>query len=191
MNSYGTEALAFLIQIFFGFLLLALLLRLLLQLLGADFYNPVSQFLVRITHPVLRPVRRLIPSLGRVDTASVLVLVLVQSLEILILTILHGAMPRIPGLLVMAVGQLLALTITLYYVLLLIRVVLSFLPSSGAGSPVIDIVYDLTRPALLPLQRVIPPMGMFDWSVLVAFVLLGLARILIVAPLLDIGRALA
>ena len=191
MNSYGTEALAFLVQIGFGLFLLAFLLRLLLQLLGADFYNPLSQLLVRMTHPVLRPIRRLLPAVGRVDTASVIVLLILQSLEILILAALRGAVPNAPGLLVLAIGQLLALTITIYYVLLLIRVVLSFMPASGVGNPVIDIVYELTRPVLLPLQRVIPPTGMFDWSVLAAFVLLGLARILIVAPLLDIGRALA
>lgn len=191
MSSYGVDALSFLIQIVFGLVLLAVLLRLLFQYARADFANPLSQFLVQVTQPILGPIRRLVPSLGPVDTASVLTLITVQSIEIFVLAALHGQLPAIPGVVLLAIGQLLALTITVYYALLLIRVVLSFLPATATGSPLVEIVYQLTRPLLLPLQRVIPPMGMFDWSVLVAFVLLGLARILLVAPVLDIGRALA
>ena len=104
--------------------------------------------------------------------------------------LIAGGLIRPMGAAVLSVAELLSLTITVYTVLLLVLVLMSFTNPHG-GNSALDLVYDLTKPILAPLQRVIPPAGGFDWSVLVAFVLLTLIRILILQPIQDIGRALA
>jgi YggT family protein len=78
------------IQTFFNLFILALLLRLLLQLSKADFYNPVSQFLVKVTQPILAPVRRLIPSVGKWDSATVVVVIALQVLATVLLVVIQG-----------------------------------------------------------------------------------------------------
>lgn len=191
-TSYGGQALIFLLQLAFGLYITAVLLRLILQYARADFFNPLSQLLVQVTQPALRPLRRVLPAVGRLDTAALVLLLTLQVVEILLVGWVVGRIPAVPGAAVLALAELLSSAITLYVVLLVVRVVMSFMnPYSGATNPALDLVYQLTKPILVSLQRLIPPSGMFDWSVLVAFVLLSLARILVVQPLLDLGRALS
>lgn len=188
-GNYGVQAIEFLIQALVGLYIGIVMARFLLQWVRADFNNPVSQFVVAATQPLLRPMRRYIPSIGGIDTSSLLLMLLLQTLELLMLYGLHGYLPALPGLLVTAVAQLVNLAINFYLVLLLILVVSSWIGSAGY-SPILLLVSQVCAPLLKPLRRVIPPLGVFDLSVLVAFLLLQLGKILLVAPLVDLGRSL-
>ncbi len=188
-GGYLTSAGIFVLDTVFGLYIGAVLLRLLLQWVRADFYNPLSQAVVKLTNPVLRPMRRYIPALGRIDTASVLLLILLQMLNLWLAVALTGGSGGAIGILVMALAALLSKTIYAFTFALLIQVVASWV-MPGARSPVFDLVDSLTEPLMRPLRAALPNLGALDLSPMVALMLLQLALMLVVSPLRDFGVSL-
>jgi YggT family protein len=188
-GGYFTSAGVFILDTVFGLYIGAVLLRLLLQWARADFYNPLSQAVVKLTNPVLRPLRRYIPALGRIDTASVVLLILLQMLNLWLAIALTGGAGGPIGLLVMALAALLSKTIYVLTFALLIQVVASWV-MPGARSPVFDLVESLTEPLMRPLRAALPNLGALDLSPMVALMLLQLALMLVVSPLRDFGVSL-
>jgi YggT family protein len=183
MSAFLTEAGIFLVQVLFGIYILAVLLRFLLQSVRADFYNPVSQFVVTLTNPLLRPLRRVIPGLLGVDLASVVLLVALQCLELYLILLIGTAgsdVPRsfsFPGLLLAAVIELVRLTIYVFLFAILIRAVLSWVspsPYAGRGNPATALLVSLTEPLLRPARRLLPPMQGLDLSPLLVMAALSL-----------------
>ena len=125
-GSYAGNAGVFLVQTLFGLYMGAVLIRFLLAWVRADFYNPISQFLVKVTNPVLVPLRRVIPSLGRIDLATIVLLLALQMLELVVVGLISGVSFKPVGLLVLLVAQLLALLFQIYFVTILIQGVLSW-----------------------------------------------------------------
>ena len=125
-GGYFTQAIVFLIEVIFGLYILAVLLRYLLASVRADFYNPLSQFIVKITNPPLKPLRRLIPGYMGVDWPSIILLVFVQAIEIiLIMAVKFGLFPAPLGLLVLTIAYLLKTVIYVYLFIIIIQVVIS------------------------------------------------------------------
>lgn len=149
----------------------AILLRLLLQWVKADFYNPLSQFLVKVTNPVLVPARRLIPSVGKLDTASVVVMLLLELLQLVIISLLSKTDFGFQFLLLFAVRKLLIALLLTYFVLIIARVIISWF-ASQSRHPLIPLIYQLTEPVLRPINRVLPSMGGVDLSPLIALIAL-------------------
>lgn len=189
--TYFGEALLYVIQLVFGFYILLVLLRLLFQLTRADFYNPLSQFIVTLTQPPLQFLRRFIPGLFGIDMAAVVLLLALQIAEIYLLGWLFGAEPAAPGVFVRAIAELIELTVYVFLIAILIRVVLSWINPYGMHHPVGHILYSLTEPLLAPARRLIPPIGGLDLSPIAVLVLLQLTLILFVRPLHDWGRMLS
>jgi YggT family protein len=189
-GGYLSQAGLFLVETLFSLYILAVLLRFLFQLVRADFYNPISQFLVTVTNPPLRPLRRAVPGLWGIDIAAVLLLLALTVLKLYVLYLLLGQSPGAGGVLVMAVADLLNTTIWVFIVALFIRVILSWV-NPGTYNPALGLLYSLTEPLMRPARRLLPAVGGLDLSPIVIFILLYLSRILIVAPLMDLGRALA
>lgn len=182
MSAFLTEAGIFVVQVAFGIYILAVLLRLLLQTVRADFYNPVSQFVVALTNPALRPLRRVIPGLFGIDLASIVLLVALQCLEFYLIVLISNAGSDIPrsfsftGLLLAAVIELVRLTIYVFLFAVLIRAVLSWVsPYAGRGNPATALLVSLTEPLLRPARRLLPPMQGLDLSPVVVMAALGLA----------------
>ncbi len=182
MSAFLTEAGIFVVQVAFGIYILAVLLRFLLQTVRADFYNPVSQFVVALTNPALRPLRRVIPGLFGIDLASIVLLVALQCLEFYLILLISSAgsdMPQhfsFPGLLLAAVIELVRLTIYVFLFAILIRAVLSWIsPYAGRGNPATALLVNLTEPLLRPARRLLPPMQGLDLSPVVVMAALGLA----------------
>jgi YggT family protein len=162
----------------------AVLLRLLLQLVQADYYNPLCQFVVKITHPVLRPLRRAIPSAGRFDTASLVLILLLQVLALLAISLLQGAtLPNPAGILILACMRALELLFDLYLGIIIGGALLSWV-APYSRSPVVSLIDTLSEPVLAPARRVLPNIGGLDLSPLVALMALELARMLTL-PLLQ------
>jgi len=147
----------------------AVLLRLLLQWVRADFYNPVVQFLVTLTNPPLLRLRRFIPSIGRLDTASLVLALTLQVLGVWIVSAISPSGARWPGILVFAVSKLLMTVLLLYFFLIIVAVILSWV-GARARHPVVPLVFQLTEPVLQPIRRVIPPIGGMDLSPLFALI---------------------
>ncbi|RVU83602.1 YggT family protein [Leucothrix sargassi] len=167
----------FLVQTLFSLYTSAIIIRFLLGYARADFYNPLSQFIVKITNPVLVPARRFVPSVGKLDTSAVLVAYILIFIKSLLLSNMLGANLGIAGLLVMSVGDLISSVIWIYIIALIIMAVISWI-GSASGNPVVPLIQSLTSPLVTPARRVIPPVGMMDFSPMV--VMLGLYILLII-----------
>ena len=187
---YLLQALYTIIQFVFGLYLVMVMLRFLFQLFRADFYNPVSQAIVKVTNPPLKLLRRVIPGYGGIDIACVVLLLLVQGMEIFLLSVVFtGGLPTLPGLLVLSVANLLQLCAYIFIVLVLVSVVISWV-NPGAYNPVTVLLYQLTEPLLRPVRRRIPDLGGLDFSPMIVMLLLFLFMTLVVAPLMDWGSVL-
>jgi YggT family protein len=190
MGNYAGNAGVFLIQTLFGLYLVAVMLRFLLQLSRADFYNPVSQFLVKVTNPPLIPLRRIIPGLIGIDMAAVVLLIVIQAVELVLVGLVQGFSLSIPGLVVLTFAELLNLLLNIYFFTIIIQVILSWV-NPGGYNPAVALLYSINEPILSRARRVIPPISGFDLSPIVVFIGIQLLKIVLVSPIADIGKRLA
>lgn len=161
----------FLIDFIFNIYLMIVLLRLWLQFARADFYNPFSQFIVKATQPLVAPMRRILPSIGRLDTATLVLALLVAGLKIVVLTwILGGNGLNILTLVVLSFIIVLKEALTLVMYVLILRAIMSWL--SQGTNPMELVLAQLTEPMLAPIRKRMPDMGGLDLSVMVVIVLL-------------------
>ena len=163
-NTLLVKPLVFLIDTLVTLYILAVLLRFLLQWARADFYNPLSQFLVKITNPLLRPLRRVIPGYKGFDFASLVLILTLQIVGMLVILLLTDAHLSLPKILVWSVAKILILTINLWLVLIIVQVIVSWI-NPRTYNPALALVYALTEPLLAPARRVIPPISGIDLSV--------------------------
>jgi YggT family protein len=184
MSSGPIDAITFIINTLAHLYILVLLLRLLLPWLNGDYRNPLVQAIMKLTSPVVVPLRRLVPPVGRVDTATLLIAFAVQYLTILVILLIKGVTASIPPIALTALIDLVMITIRLFVFAILIRIILSWI-SPGTYNPATAIITTLTDPVLRPLQRFIPSIGGLDLSPLFAMILLMALNILI-APLRPI-----
>ncbi len=187
---YFANAGQILIDFAFGAAIFLLLLRLLLQLVRANFYNPVCQFLYKATNPVLMPLRKVIPNWRQLDVGALLLAWLLNAIKLGLIYTLFGQRLGWLGLLVMAVADLLDFALMVYIGVIFVRVLLSFV-NVERSNPVAPLVYQLTEPLLRPLRSRLPAMGGLDFSPMLLVLAILLSRALIVAPLLDWGMRLA
>jgi len=188
-GGYFGNAGVFLINTVFGTYILIVMLRFLLQLVRGDFYNPVSQFLVKATNPVLVPLRRVIPGLFGIDFASVVLLLTLQILQIVLAGLIKGYAFQPLGLVVMSIAELASLTLNVFFFSILIQVILSWV-NPGTYNPVTALLYGLNEPLLRPARRLIPPVSGFDFSPLVVGVALKLLEMTVIAWLVNTGRGM-
>jgi YggT family protein len=173
------EILVYLLQTLLSLYLVVMLLRFLLQLVRADFYNPISQFLVRVTNPLVLPVRKVMPVFGGIDTASLALTLLLQLLGIAAILALNGVgIPPLPLLLVWSVLGVLGLLVNIYFFALLAMIILSWV-APGSRHPAIYIFYQITEPIMAPLRKILPPMGGLDFSPILVFVLINVIQIIL------------
>ncbi|MBO6849824.1 MAG: YggT family protein [Marinobacter sp.] len=163
------------------FYMTIVLLRFLLQLARADFYNPISQFAVKATNPLLRPLRRIIPGWGGIDGAALVLAVLIQALALfLILVAMNGGIPGINPLtlLVWAVLNVLDLIVKIYFWSVIAVVVVSWI-APGSHHPAIQLVAQITEPVMRPVRNIMPSMGGLDLSPIIVFLILNVVSVVI------------
>ncbi len=169
MSGPGANAFAYLIGTLIDLYIAAVMLRLLLQWVKADFYNPVCQFLVRVTNPVLIPLRRVIPSIGRLDTASVVLMLVLETLSVWIVSRIAARVMAWPDIIIFGATKLVMTLLTTYFFLIIISVILSWVGGRGRN-PAVPLVFQLTEPVLRPFRKVIPPIAGLDLSPLFALI---------------------
>lgn len=185
MPANVTNAIVFIVDTLAQLYLFLLLLRLWLPWLGADFRNPIAQAILKLTSPVVVPIRRIVPPIGKLDTATVLVAFIIQYLTIVILLMIMGLSAGFVPIAVTALVNLVLLTLRLFMFAIIVRVVLSWIAPSGYN-PALAIITTLTEPILRPFRRIIPPLGGLDLSPL--FVIIALMAVtIIVAGLKPLG----
>ena len=191
MNTgYLTNPLIFIVQTLFQLYILVVLLRFFLQLARADFYNPLSQFIVKVTAPVLTPMRRVIPGVRGLDVASLVLAWALKTLElVLVLWYSKGGFQFFLPLL-LAIPELVELAINIFFWGILIQAILSWI-NPGTYNPATVLLHSLTAPLLRPAQRLIPPIGGLDLSPMVVMLALVVLKMLILPPLRAVAVALA
>jgi YggT family protein len=173
-----TGALNYLVSTIIDLYIAAIMLRLLLQWVRADFYNPLCQFLVKATNPVLVPARRIVPSIGRLDTASVVVMLLLELIQLAIINQLSQAGFELQFMLLFALRKLVVTLLMTYFVLIIARVIVSWI-GSQSRHPLIPLIYQLTEPILRPFSKLVPPISGVDLSPLFALIALRFLLLLL------------
>lgn len=150
--------------------------RFLLQACRVDFYNPISQGLVKATDPVLRPVRMVLPGYRNLDFAAFLAAVLVQILLIMSISALHGGyVGNVVTLFAEGVLRVIMLCIRIFWWSILIVIIAGWI-APGSYHPALALLQQITEPLLAPARRLLPPMGGLDFSPIVVFLLLGVVE---------------
>ena len=167
----------FLVDVLFSLYIGAVLLRLLLGFARASFHNPLSQFLVKVTNPVLIPMRRYIPAIGSIDTSAVVLAFGLMLIKTSLLLLLSTGNLHFPASIFLALGELIKTIIWVYIFALIIQAIISWVGNTQ-GNPLIPLVNSLTNPLLRPIRKVVPLIGMMDLSPMVA--ILGLNILLII-----------
>ncbi|NIA26852.1 MAG: YggT family protein [Desulfobulbaceae bacterium] len=164
-------ALIFIISTFAQLFLLVLLLRFWLPWLRADFRNPIAQGILRLTSPLIIPVRRIIPPIGRLDTATVIVAFAIQYLTVLIILTLSAITPAITPIALTSLVDLVLLSLRLFTFAIFIHIILSWI-APGTYNPATAFISMLVEPVMRPFRRIIRPMGGLDISPLFAIIAL-------------------
>jgi YggT family protein len=173
------SALIFIVDTLLSLALFVALLRLFLQWTRADFRNPISQAVVRITNPLVMPLRRILPPIAKLDTASVVTVVIVALADVGILSRLHGyEMPTILLWLREAAIEIVRVSLWTYFYAIFIYALLSLI-APGGYSPVQSLLSSLCEPVLRPIRRVIKPIGGLDLSPLWACIAIQALLILL------------
>lgn len=168
----------FLVETLFGLYLMVVILRLWLQLVRADFYNPFSQFVVKVTQPIVGPLRRVIPAIGKFDTATFVIALIIACLKTFVIVSLVRGLSIDPlSLIIVGVIEVIKEVFNLMFWMLIIRALLSWV--SQGQNPIEYVIAQLTEPFLRPIRKIIPPIGGLDLSILVAIIALQFVELLL------------
>ena len=168
----------FLVETLFGLYLMVVILRLWLQLVRADFYNPFSQFVVKVTQPIVGPLRRVIPAMGKFDTATFVIALIIACLKTFVIVSLVRGLSIDPlSLMIVGVIEVIKEVFNLMFWMLIIRALLSWV--SQGQNPIEYVIAQLTEPFLRPIRKIIPPIGGLDLSILVAIIALQFVELLL------------
>lgn len=180
-----------LIQSLFDLYLFILLLRLLLQYFRVDYYNPLSQFVVKATSPIVVPLRRLVPGYWGIDFATVILLLTITWLKMIIIWLINfQRFPHFMGLMIWSVGDLFNLVLKLFFYAIILNVIITWIPSL-ARSPIASIIYRLCEPLLRPVRRVLPLIAGMDLSPIPVILILQFLITGVASPLMQLGSMLA
>ena len=188
-GGYFSDAGLFLVDTVLGLYILIVLLRFLFHLTRANYYNPVSQFIVKASNPPLSRLRRVVPKLWGIDFSAVVLLIVLEGTRLGILALLIGRTPHLTGLLVLSIAELLKLAVYVMVFSIFIRALLSWV-SMGRFHPMLQLLYSFTEPLMAPARRILPATSGLDLSPIIVFIALMLILKLLVQPLLDLGRIL-
>lgn len=198
-SGYLTSPLLLIINTVIDLYLLLVMLRFILQMLRADFYNPVSQFVLRATAPPLKPLRRIIPGIAGQDMSALVLCFLILIAKYFILRGLGVGVTDIAnylapigsvsfiGMAIIALADLLALFINIFLFAVIIQAILSWV-NPGNYNPAIGLINSVSNPVMRPIQRFIPPLGGIDLSPLFATLFLMVVKMLLVPPIIMIAN---
>lgn len=180
------QALVFIIRTLVDLYIITFVLRIIMQWVRSDFRNPLTQFILRITNPLVIPLRRFVPPIGGLDTATLIVVVVLELIVTIVVTNLTcSGEPNVLQVISMTVLRVVYLTLRVYLFIILIYVIMSWI-SPGTYNPAARLMESIAQPVLRPLRRLLPPIGGLDLSAL--FALIGIQAL---TMLLPIGRVAA
>jgi YggT family protein len=173
----------FLIQTFFGIYFVLIMVRFLMQVSRADYYNPLCQGIIKVTDPAISPFRKLLPTVRGVDFATLTVGFLVELIAIVLIMLVMGGAPFLPIYIGWVLVGMLSIIFDIYFFALLIMVISSWI-APYSTHPAMTLVRQLTEPICAPARKLLPPMGGMDFSIILVFVVITLLdNYLVIHPL--------
>lgn len=188
--NYFTSPIILIVDTVFSLYIGAVMLRFLLQWVHADFRNPISKFLITITHPLLKILRRAIPAIGNIDTAS---LVLMLALQILVTggtEFLQGSLSSIGGLILVSIAQLISLLLNIMFYAIFAKALLSWF-QQGTYNDFSMLLHSLTEPTLRICRSMLPNLGGLDLSVIIAILGIQVAQMIILPPIYQLASLIS
>lgn len=169
--------------------LVIILLRFVLQLSRADFYNPISQFAVKATNPFLIPLRRIIPGFAGVDIASLAMAIIFQALVLTLkIVVLTAVLPNFVGLMLMSAVLVLGVLLKLYFWALIVMIVASWI-APGSTHPALALINQITEPLMKPFRSILPSMGGLDLSPILVFLVLQILEKVVAQLAIQVGMS--
>lgn len=183
MTQNFVDAGIFLIQTFSSLYLIVVLLRFLMQASRVDYYNPISQAVVKLTDPPVKPLKKLLPAVRGVDFATLVVALVVQLLAVCLVMGISGGYPFHPAYVAWSMVGVVSTIFDIYFFALIIMVIASWI-APYSNHPAMAMVYQLTEPVCAPARKLLPPMGGLDFSIILIFVAITLIdNYLVIRPL--------
>lgn len=181
------QGLLFLINTLFDLFLFVLVIRLILAWSGAHYFDPITQFFVRITDFIIKPLRRWLPNVRGIETSTLTLIFALEIIKFAIIAFLSVGAPHLLGLLVLALADMGKLFIQTFFYTILVQALLTWIQPN---SPMNNVLYQITAPIMRPIQRVVPLIGGVDISPIPAMILLQLLLIVFITPLMNLGLSL-
>lgn len=182
------EALMYLIRTLFDLYLFVLIIRFILSWVRADYFNPITQLAVRLTNPIVKPFRRVLPNFHGIEFSSLMLIFVINLIKFTIVAVMSSGIPNVTGLLLIAFGDMIRLFIQVFTGALVLYAIMSWVQPF---SPMQRVLQQVVSPIVHPFQRIIPPVAGFDLSIIPAFIILQLLTIILVNPLIQLGMGIA
>ena len=186
MVSASTQIGLLLVNAIAGFFLFIVILRFMLQAVRADFYNPISQFVVKATNPALVPMRKIVPGLGGYDLAAIVLAIIVECIAIVLSLLVAGWPLPIANIVIWALLGTIGLFLKLYFWGLIIMIVASWI-APQSHNPALLLLRQIIEPPMKPIRKLMPDMGGLDLSPIIAFLIINIFQILLVSFARETG----
>lgn len=180
MMSLAAEIGVLIVQTLGTLYLLVVLLRFLLQIARADFYNPVSQAIVKLTNPLLIPLRKVVPGVLGIDLASIVLALLVEIVVFELIFLFTGNLIPLIPVLTWAALACVNMVLNIFFFGLLISIIFSWV-APYSRHPVLLLLHQLMEPALAPFRRIIPNLGGLDITPIFAFLTITVLQRIVTA----------
>lgn len=185
--SYLLSFLNLVVQIVFGLLIFFVLARFILQAVRADFYNPISQMFIKVSNPMLRPLRSFIPGLMGLDIAALVLLLILQCLELAITHLIQGISLHGPLMFILeATGLLIWHACFLYVICIFVVIAASWINPAAYAHPAVQIAVQITNPIMRPARNLLRTQSGIDFSPILALIFIFAIMFLVAAPLIDL-----
>jgi len=181
MNYLGNAGI-YLSETLFGLALFIASLRFWMQWVRADFRNPIGKFIITVTNPIVIPLRKVIPSIGKIDTSTVVVVFIIALIKVIALFLLSNASTTIIHFLLYVIGDVIQHSIYILFAAIFINIIVSWV-NPYSNHPAVRIAGSISNPIMTPARKLIPPIGGLDLSPILVFIFLQLSLYLVVAPL--------
>jgi YggT family protein len=189
MHNPIDDAGLFIINTLFDIYIFLLMVRLILALLRVNYFNPVTQFIIKGTQPIIGPLRRIIPNFKNLEVSTLVLMIFLELLKYVLMILLMHIKPKPEGIVLLASADLLRALFNLYFYAILIQAIMSWVQQGF--SPVNELLIKITAPIMQPLHRVIPLLGGIDITPVFALIILQVLIILLVNPIYAMGEAIA
>ncbi len=188
INPLHTASL-FLVNTIFDLYLLILVVRIILVYAGLNYFDPITQFIVKCTDFLVKPLRRrLLPTIGGFELASIVWVIIIASVKFILISLLSIGIPNMVGILILAIADLFKLVLQTFFYAIILQAILSWFQPY---SPLTRSLSQITAPVMRPFRRLIPLINGIDISPIPALIVLQLLSILLISPLMALGFAIA